>query len=83
MTDLSMYIKYSAVTLCVALHFGFSLVQFEATNEMLLKTFSIIFHRIGKIVRRGENADYQHFLLFQQCFQKAFLSGASKVITFR
>ena len=30
---------------------------------------------IGKdknIVGKGENAGYQHFLLFQQCFQKAF-----------
>ena len=27
------------------------------------------------IVGKGENAGYQHFLLFSQCFQKAFFSG--------
>ena len=29
---------------------------------------------------RGENAGYQHVLLFPQCFQKAFFSGASKSV---
>ena len=33
------------------------------------------------IVRKGENAGYQHFLLFPQCFQKASLSGSLKVKT--
>ena len=33
------------------------------------------------IVEKEENAVYQHFLLFPQCFQKAFSStGASKVV---
>ena len=32
-----------------------------------------VFDRVVNIVRRGENAGYQHFLLFPQCFQKAFL----------
>ena len=27
--------------------------------------------RVGNIVGKGENAVYQHFLLFPQCFQKA------------
>ena len=27
--------------------------------------------RVENIVRKGENAGYQHFLLFPQCFQKA------------
>ena len=27
--------------------------------------------RVEKIVGKGENAGYQHFLLFPQCFQKA------------
>ena len=32
--------------------------------------------RIENIVGKGENAGYQHFLLFPQCFQKAsFLGG--------
>ena len=31
--------------------------------------------RLENIVGKGENAGYQHFLLFPQCFQKAFLQG--------
>ena len=31
--------------------------------------------RIENIVGNGENAGYQHFLLFPQCFQKASISG--------
>ena len=36
--------------------------------------------RVAKnIVGKGENAGYQHFLLFPQCFQKASLLGSLKV----
>ena len=35
--------------------------------------------RVEKIVEKGENAGYQHFLLFLQCFQKASFSGSLKV----
>ena len=38
----------------------------------------VVFHRIENIVGKEENADYQHFLLFAQCFQKAFYSSVSK-----
>ena len=38
-----------------------------------------VFDRVENIVRKGENACYQHFLLFQQCFQKAFSSQSLKV----
>ena len=31
--------------------------------------------RIKNIVGKGENAGYQHFLLFPQCFQKHSFSG--------
>ena len=37
------------------------------------------FDRVENIVRTGENAGYQHFLLFPQCFQKASFSGSLKV----
>ena len=30
-----------------------------------------VFDRVENIVGKGENAGYQHFLLFPQCFQKA------------
>ena len=36
------------------------------------------FHRIENIVGKEENAGYQHFLLFPQCFQNVFSSSASK-----
>ena len=32
-----------------------------------------VFDRVEGIVGKGENAGYRHFLLFQQCFQKAQL----------
>ena len=35
-----------------------------------------IFDRVENIVRKGENAGYQHFLLFPQCFLKASLFGS-------
>ena len=31
----------------------------------------IVLGRVENIVGKGENAGYQHFLLFPQCFQKA------------
>ena len=40
----------------------------------------VVFHRRENIVGKEENAGYQHFLLFPQCFQKAFFSSASKVV---
>ena len=36
--------------------------------------------REEKIVGKGENAAYQHFLLFQWCFQNLSLSGSLKVV---
>ena len=35
--------------------------------------------RVENMVGKGENAGYQHFLLFPQCFQKALFSGSFKV----
>ena len=39
------------------------------------------FGRVGKknIVGEGDNAGYQHFLLFPQCFEKRSISGLLKV----
>ena len=37
-----------------------------------------VFDRIGNIVGKGENAGYQHFLLFLQCFQKPSFLGVVK-----
>ena len=35
--------------------------------------------RVEKIVGKGENAGYQHFLLFPQCFLKVTFLGTLKV----
>ena len=36
--------------------------------------------RVENIVGKGENAGYQHFLLFPQCFQKASFSRSLNVV---
>ena len=36
----------------------------------------LVFDRVENIMGKGENAGYQHFLFFQQCFQKASFSGS-------
>ena len=38
-----------------------------------------VLRRVENIVGKQENAGYQQFLLFQQCFQKLSLSGSLKV----
>ena len=37
------------------------------------------FDSVKDIVGKGENAGYQHFLLFPQCFQMDFYPGSLKV----
>ena len=36
-----------------------------------------LFDRVENTVGKGENAGYQHFLLFQQCFPKPPSLGSS------
>ena len=36
----------------------------------------VLIESVENIVGKAENAGYQHFLLFPQCYQKAFSSGA-------
>ena len=38
----------------------------------------LVLGRIENIVGKGENAGYQHFLLFPQCFQKAYFNKVVK-----
>ena len=38
----------------------------------------VILGRVENIVGKGENAGYQHFLLFHLCFQKASYTGLLK-----
>ena len=39
-----------------------------------------VFDRVENIVGKGENAGYQRFLLFPQCFQKTSFLGSLKVM---
>ena len=39
-----------------------------------------VFDRVENIVGKGENAGYQHFLLFSHCFKKASFPDMSKCI---
>ena len=41
-------------------------------NEKL----KVCLERVENIVGKGENAGYQHFLLFLQCFRKPSVSGS-------
>ena len=44
----------------------------------MTQKLKFILGRVENILGNGENVDYQHFLLFSQCFQKATFSGLSK-----
>ena len=50
--------------------------KLKAVADMTKKKFLIfmifVFDRIENIMGMGENASYKHFLLFSQCFHKAF-----------
>ena len=49
-----------------------------ADNKIIDQTIEICFGKVENIVGKGENAGYQHFLLFQQCLQKASFTGLLK-----
>ena len=53
-----------------------------ADNKIRLARMMVfVFDRIENIMEKGENAGYQYFLLFPQCFQKVFNSRSLKVGT--
>ena len=41
--------------------------------------YNSAFDTVENIVGKEENAGFQHFLLFPQCFQKASFSGSLKL----
>ena len=45
---------------------------FADANIKVLKKLIFVFDGVENIVGKGENAGYQHFLLFPQCFEKFF-----------
>ena len=55
------------------------MIKFKAIaddNSNVAKMVISLFDRAENIVGKGENAGYQHFLLFPQCFQKASFPGS-------
>ena len=51
----------------------------EDDKIKLAEKLKFVLGRVENIVGKGENAGYQHFLLFPQCFQKACILGSLKV----
>ena len=52
--------------------------KFKAFAEDMInmtEKLNFVLGRVETIVEKGENAGYQHFLLFPQCFQKASSVG--------
>ena len=61
---------------------NFRLYEIERISDDQLnvaKMTIFLFERAVNTVGKGENAGYQHFLLFPQCFPKASSSGLLKV----
>ena len=46
---------------------------------VVAKMMILVFDLVENIVGKGENAGYQHFLLFLDCFQKASYARLLKV----
>ena len=51
----------------------------QTDKSVVAKIMISLLDRVEIIVGKGENAGYQHFLLFTQCFQKATSAGLLKV----
>ena len=57
----------------------YNLKYFADDKINVIYVKNLVLGRAENIVGKGENAGYQHFLLFPQCFQKASLSGSLRV----
>ena len=55
------------------------LIAFADDKLNVAKMMISLFDRVEKVVGKGENAGYQHFLLFPQFFKKACYTGLLKV----
>ena len=54
--------------------------KFKAEDKLILtQKFKFALGRVENIVGKAENAGYQHFLLFPQCFQKLSFPQVLKV----
>ena len=57
----------------------FKLKAFAHNKINVTEKLKFVMRRVENIVEKGENAGFQHFLLFPQCFQIAFHKRSSKV----
>ena len=57
----------------------FKLKAFADDKINVIEILKVDLGRVENIVRKGENAGYQHFLLFPQCFPKLSLLELLKV----
>ena len=55
------------------------LKAFADNKITVIEKLKIVLGRVENIVGKGENAGYQHFLLFPQCFQKTSFPRLLKV----
>ena len=56
-----------------------NLEAFADGQIIVREKLKFVWGRVEKVVGKGENAIYQHFLIFPQCFQKASFSRSLKV----
>ena len=49
------------------------LKAFAEENLNVIHVMELTFDRVENIAGKGENAGYQHFLLFPQCFKNILL----------
>ena len=57
------------------------LKAFADDKMNLNKKSKLVLGRVENIVGKGENADYQHFLLFPLCFLQVSFTRSLKVVT--
>ena len=53
--------------------------KFADNKIYVTEKLIFVLGRVENILGKGENAGYQHFLLFPKCFQKPLSSGSLKV----
>ena len=58
---------------------GSKLKAFTDDKIKVTENVKFVLERIKNIVGKGENAGYNQFLLFTQCFRMASFSGSLKV----
>ena len=70
---MSIYLWSKGLTLYQTTNFQTGPKWKELADRKINATEKFILGKVENSVGKGENAGYQHFLLFLQCFQKAYL----------